>query len=941
MLDYEVKEETLLSFYNVSSLHPTMKDDIPQSAYFNIDNVDDLTKQQQFDILDNLVNLGTNNQEEGDLDVEDPLRGSNIVPLLLKKRLITSANDPEVNQYLISSKEFDPQQYLTNFHEDSSVEQLTSYLNHLQKSIQLQQHDVQGLVNSNYDNYLNCKQLIDKILINFKHEKNKTQRDQENSKIFLPNKKNIGHDALIAQLEHSVKNLNTTLSLMIRPIQENSQKEKKLSKLIDFVKANDFLFNLPKNLLINIGQKNHDAIIDDYLKYLDEKSRILNVKLATYDENLKSTTDEKQIKAILSEKMLIVAICNRLFQNVEKIVDEYRDRIYKQLHNLDYDVTAKDKSSKSKSKFISLVDRIYQIDPNKLENPIADFLSGQVSRIQDELEYQLTKFDDKFRMMQGKLTDYITSIDDSRQNGSHVRYIGEKYYQIETSIQNAANILTESEKDKLIISSFGSSDNLDLTIINETWLVLINFIAYLEDNFSRSLNGFVTNYNHYGVEFNVDPDGKIRESFDALVNRTIDILVLLFEDESKEATQIETVPSNFRQFLPYYTNSLSAINYLSSINEKANKLLNGLGEAVASVGNLNKSTETNKMIKSLRLCSSKINQRILDAICCVWINDCSQLYDLETWEISEVEIEGTRLHSDGAAYTKLMNIIESFHGFVLYTLHKLMFIKDFNSSEVRIIGNHPSKRTLVSVEIQFIRCLNKTLDSIMKKYNLDRKETNSETEVYKILTMNNFDKLSNSVYPALIQKFDRYFSKDLEKQNLQIFANIDNASKTIFEDIINKQKLKNSQKVISFFDSSRESKTLKVHGFIYDILMQFVKLIHVVKPITGTETFINIVNELQQGVLKSILDNVRANSNLDILDLINLKLDVNFFMEIFENSKTLKINESSFRVIEILLNTLEERLNEHGYVNSDKDKYEFEETFNRNLDISKNQFDCF
>lgn len=943
MLDYDVNEDTLLSFYNISTIRPTSKNDLHQSTTFNIDTVDNLTTEDQFQILDSIVNRKAKLDLDIEFaDVEDPLagRGSNIVPVLVERGLIKSTNDPEVNSYLISSKEFSSQQYLTSFHADSSIEQLTGYLRYLEKSIKSQQQDVQGLVNSNYENYINCKESIDKVLINFKQEKNKSQKDIAKSKVFLPSK-STSKDELSAELEDSVKNLNTTLALMIRPIQENSSREAKLSKLIEFIKANDFLFNLPKTLIANIGEKNHDIIIEDYSRYLHEKSRIINVKIPSYDEALQQATDEREIKAIRDEKLLIATVCNRLFQSVEKIVGEYRDRIYKHLHDLEHDVASKNKSASANSKFITLVDQIYQLDPNKLQNPIADFLSGQVTKIQDELEYQLTKFDDKFRMMQRKLTDYVVSIGDSRKNGSHVHYIADKYYHIETYIHSSANPLSEVEKDKIIVDSFSSSDNLDLSIINETWLVLLNFITYLEDNFGQSLARFVTNYNHYGVEFNVDPDGLIRQKFDALVNRTIDILILLFEDDSQGATPIENVPANFRQFLPHYTNSLSAIYYLSPIMNKVNHLLNGLGEAVGSVGNLSKSTESNKMVKSLRLCSSKINQRIIDAICCVWLNDCSQIYDLETWEISDIETGGPEHQNDGAACTKLMNILEYFHGFVLSTIHKLIFIKDFPSSEIRIIAQHPSKRTLVSIEIQFIRSLNTTLDSIMKKYNLDRRESNRESDVYKILTMNNFDDLSQSIFPALIRKFDRYFSKDLEKQNLQIFVTIDNASRVIFEDIINKQKLKNSQKVITFFEAHQVSNTLKVDGFIYDILMEFVKLIHVVKPITGNEIFVNMINELQQGVLKSILDNLRANSHLSILDLVNLKLDVNFFMEIFEYSKTLKINEASFRVIEILLNELEGRLTETGYVNNEQDKAEFERIFNENLQVSKNQFDCF
>ena len=49
--------------------------------------------------------------------------------------------------------------------------------------------------------------------------------------------------------------------------------------------------------------------------------------------------------------------------------------------------------------------------------------------------------------------------------------------------------------------------------------------------------------------------------------------------------------------------------------------------------------------------------------------------------------------------------------------------------------------------------------------------------------MNNFDKLSRIIYPELLLQFDKFFDKDLLKQNLKLFADIDKASLTIIDDI--------------------------------------------------------------------------------------------------------------------------------------------------------------
>lgn len=205
--------------------------------------------------------------------------------------------------------------------------------------------------------------------------------------------------------------------------------------------------------------------------------------------------------------------------------------------------------------------------------------------------------------------------------------------------------------------------------------------------------------------------------------------------------------------------------------------------------------------------------------------------------------------------------------------------------------------------------------------------------------MNNFDELSQKIYPQLIKRFDRLFDKNLLQQKLKLFVDIDKAGLTIFEDVLNKEKLWIRLKVNKFFNGVDGRKVLKIDGFIYEILIHFVKLINKVKPISGKDIFTSIINELQMFFLKNILDSLRETSGLDAIQLINLKLDVNFFMEVFEISKPLRFNDLTFKVLEITLNGIDEKLSQAG--GADYSKKEFNAILEQNLKDSKNQFDCF
>lgn len=951
MLDYDAADESLLSFYDLPTLHPTRLSDVElkqhPTQFYDLDEVAKMPLDEQFGILNEVVNrqyqpflVSRKPEDYTKDDVEDPLqgKGSNVVQTLLSRRAISSQNDPEINHYIITSQQFDASKFLTTVHNDSSIDDLTRYLGILDRLLKLQRGSVQRVIDNNFEQFVDIKKRIDTILVGFRQTKTKVGTERDATKVYMPLQGGVKDDLLSAQLEDLIKNLNTTLALMIRPIKENTDRELKLGQVIEFIRLNQFLFDLPQKLLNNIAQNRHDEVVDDYNEYILKRELFTRNHEQQYQaDRAEAEGDAAKLQQVEELNLLVLTVANKLFDNVDNIIHEYRKRIYRQLLALDHQVTlntygrAIDLEKNPNSKFISLVDKIYQLDPDKKSNPISQFLRAQVDGLHHELEHQLTKFDDKFKMMQAKLKSHIGSLLGLLRR-LYVRYIAEKYLTIETYFQTN---LVMADPEHTVTEVFEQLENLDLSVINETWLVLFNFIDYLDDIYRKNVAKFVTNYTHYGGTQNiedVDPEGQIRALFDQLITRTVDILLLIFDDED-QANLADQVPENYSQFMPYYLNSLLAMYYLLAILNKLSRFLTSLGKFVGSVGEVYKSAELNRLVKLMRNCAARANQRIVEALGTVWVNDCLQFYELEQWDVLTIPIEGEDPHFDGANYTKLMNIITYYHGFVLTKIGQLLFTKNDKGAEIRIVPLHPLKKTLVGVEIQFMRCLNITLDSIMKKYNNDRKDDNSA--VYKILTMNNFDVLLRLVYPILIRKFDTLFDKDLQQQNLPIFANIDRASLTIFDDVILKQKLVMNARISQHFNLGVEPRELKVDGFIYDILMEFVKLIHRIKPLTGTEIFISIVNELQQGVLKSVLDNMRAHPDMSAVTLANLKLDVNFFMEVFENSKTLKINETAFRIIEILLNSIQERLGD-AY-----DQQEWDDVLEENLRVSANQFDCF
>ena len=961
MINYDDSDPSLAVFYNLKTVNPQSLGDISlaQVDPIEIDDIKDLSTDQKFDLLNKLVQSNKpSDYEFQDIDSLDPLRGpgTNIIKELIDRQVFSNKNDPGMNQYLISSREFNSQKFLTTVHADSSIDDLISYLSFLENTIQGQQSQLKNVIDENFSKFVDCKNSIDDVLLTFKRLKTRAQQELDKSKAFNPSRqRNMSQDNrfLISDLEDAIKNLTLETSMLIRPIMENKTKETKINKLVDFINTNKFLVDLPSNLISNVSNQNYDQILEDYNHY----SRVRNNLIQEQESKLNALqNNESLLQSYQQETQLVNTFLSRIYREVDTIIEEYRKEIYNQLVSLDHDIIDGNKPQRlTNNRFLTLVDQIDRLnnhDKTKSTSPIYNFLKVQLVNAQHDFDYQFNKFSDKFQTMQRKLYDYTMSLHEHREGGSYVRYIADKYRNIE-DYYNASSIKPSvDEQEKIIFELFDSSENLDLSLINETWLVLFNFINYLQDVFLKNVSKFANNYSYY-VKNNKDTDvhGEIKDEYLSLLMYCSETLNTIFNISDDKINTIDSSPTNYTTFLPYYTNSLSTIFYISKISKRVNSIMTTIGQNVTTIGNLDKNPETNKLIKTLRSTSTSINFKIVEATCSVWINDCSQFYDLENWEINQ-ELFDPSPSEESASFTKLMNIIQFFSIYMLEKLAQLIFIKlpeEKNDDYVKIVSNYPSKKMLVSIEIQFIRTLGVLNDAIIKRYHVETQEeferNIKSNETYKVLTMNNFDRISRVIYPDLIAKLDHRFDKDIGKQNLKVFADIDKSSLTVLDDILSNEKALIDEILSKFFRKINDGnfkREIRIDNFIYEVLIHFVKLVYNIKPFTNKKIFINIISELQSYFLKTYLDDLREAKttvpDFNII-LINLKLDINFFIEIFESSKTVRLNDYTFNIAEIILQQIKDMESNYDQESIISSK-QFDRLLIKSLRDSESQFDC-
>lgn len=923
MLDFDASEESVCAFYGLELPYPDKLSEVWRGGTpLGVEDVAALLLEEQFDAL---LRLGTPEAEAGDAGHEDPLGLPRAVELLVARGAVLDRHDARLAALLVRSPAFLPHTYLTLVHHELSMAELVRALRYLEKNIEGLTLELRRAIDANYVEFAACKRAIDGVLAEFERTRTLAQQQRASAKVYTPGRTAGGGDSLVGDLDAGLKNLLTTTSLMIKPIVDRKLRQDKLTRLIAFVEAHRELVNLPSRLVACLREQQHDRFVELYHEYRRRRDA-----MPPADERLYNT------------------VLVRTFTEVDAIVEEYRKKTYQELLSTDHDADggARGTRDPSRARFVTLLDKLYELAPQRsaaAPNPIREFLVLQVDGLQQEFTHQYRKFEVKFAAMQRKLVAYLNSLSSFREGGSNVLYIGAKYAAVEEHVASDAGGAAGGAggaSDAAILEVFDASDSLDVSIISETWLVLHNFVVYLDEMLVDKMAKFVRNYAHYhggGTVAPVDADGAVRDQFVKLMVTVAARLVAVFDDRSKSSSTtrdlVELTPQLYDSFVPNHSNLLSAIHYLTHIQRRLNSVLTRVGKAVNAVS---RSNDTNAIIKSLRNSLTVINQRIVEAVCAVWVNDCSQFYDLEAWEVQPP--------GDGGSCTRIVGTMECYEKFVLTKVAQLVATKETNDDAipgepVRIVAAHVSKRVFVSIEIQFVRLLNVLVNLILKSYAIEKAKL--EHGIYKVLARNNFDELARHTFPALIAKFDRVFQNTLSQQNMRIYADIDKASLTILDDVLARERKLVDDIVVKHFSHTiyltGRAGVVEVDAFVYDALVHFVTLVRTVKPLTGADTFVTILNELQTYFLNVVLENMRAvpHDQHYMPMVANLRLSLNFFLEVFAQSPALQLNHHCVKLIDILFNEIDDA-GEPPYT-----EHEFDAILAANLKASEIEFNLF
>lgn len=559
-----------------------------------------------------------------------------------------------------------------------------------------------------------------------------------------------------------------------------------------------------------------------------------------YDNLIHDYNNAKQMKEDNNNRII-----SRIWEDVELIIDTYKKSLWKSL--------SKDENDDD---FLKSIKRLIELDA--IDNPILEWIDLKLKKFTALFNDTFGKYHEKILNVQLNILSSVDSPD---------------YWNFRTALGSHRPLI-------------------DSTIVIEMWLMTVKLIEKVKElvadftKFWGKVENFLSGaYQQRLVSNYIDPNSpflrfekyevadvknKGASFVDLLVNKMIrffsstqDSLKSL--NHSKN-TENDGAIDNFG-FLPPHTNSLSALKYLPKIYISSSEVLNSLGQLAI----------TDKTTQLLRDTSVMINERTVGAVCATWLNDCRSFHQLEDWEVLD------------SGETLIPTLIYDYQVHVIAGLGKLLFGKLPEAKVVQIV-KYPSKRILTGVQIQFLRSFDVLLESVLKKIIQENQDETVAKELkshHKLLTLSNIKKISTSVVPSVLEKYDQTFDVSLHTQNLELYSILEKMELTIFDAYINEQRKQLSRILLNGISNIQwsliSSPPSKVSSFIYESVYLLIVVYTSVSKVS--EKLINkVLQDLLEYVSVNLLKDLREVGDFSVEGLRQVSLDVEFLKKLIGQS---------------------------------------------------------
>lgn len=647
--------EHIRQYYNLTDEFGTEWTDVNTSSDIDIGSSGDTSK---YALLRQLVSAHSSAISDLPYDEPDPLGSTPSVVAVLRSRGIDVKDASKRNRYLISSTTFSPRLFLRDVHPDATYNNLVNSLNYLESRISERSEALRYLIEHDYDRFVQAKSSLDSV---FKNIQAASFNDPDSR---------LGFQRLKSLIDDS----NAKATILMKPIMDNKAKDERLRTALALVDGNKYLFNLPSLILTHIKNNDHDSLIRDYRRGKDMRS--------SESELLSSSED-------LTNKIEKQRVLERIWNEVEEIVDEYKKQTWKKLAE-----------TSAEQNYTAIITKLMELGVE--DNPITEWISSQTQLFENE-------FKETFSKLQSATANHRKNILTVPQNHAvPLLHVVKSMAEIIDATSGSgssgnSNNTTTINKDSILYDSPSVLEMwMAIRIIFQDVNGLISRFCifwrrvqeFMDGLPQRNLPSGWQNESRSHLTFSSDELEAIKQGSHNITELVSSNIRTFFTENASH--NIQDVPSKNEKtpsFLPPFSNALSAVKYLP-------KILYSIG---SGFNDLSISLQSPSTTSILRTVLTSVRERAVNAILYSWELDAQFFYYVEDW-VPNASDHSTRTPQYFYAYQS--NVISGIDDV-------LKLVSDGQMVDVDI--NPPLSPSLIKqIQSCFFDTVSATLDSIMK-----------------------------------------------------------------------------------------------------------------------------------------------------------------------------------------------------------------------------------
>lgn len=874
------EQERIRQYYNLTDEGSTEWTEPNTVSEIDLGTSNDTSK---YALLRQLASTHTSGISDVPQDEADPLGSTNSIVSVLQSRGIDVSDPSKRNRYLISSTTFSPRLFLRDVHPEATYDNLVNSLNFLESTISERSEALRYLIEHDSDRFVQAKSSLDSV---FKNIQAAAFNDPESE---------LGFHHLKSLIDDS----NAKATIMMKPVMDNRSKDERLNTALALVDGNKYLFNLPSLILTHIKNNDHDSLVRDYRRGKDMRSS---------EEEILSSSDD------LTTKIEKQRVLERIWNEVEKIVDEYKKQIWKKLAE-----------TSAEQNYLGIITK--QLELGVEDNPITEWISAQAGFFE-------TKFTEAFDKLESSTEHYRNNILLIPQNPAVLLLNAIKVMTdvIDSSSGSNTSSATASVNKETII--YDSPDVLEMWITIQIVFSEINDLIshfcvfwkkaqeFMEGIHQQNLPTGWQNESQSHLYFTNDEVEHIKKSSQRIINIVSVRTEKFFSDRAVIDDALKRdVPDHqpvaptdqiLFKFTPPFCNALSAVKYLTNI-----LFLVGTG-----LSNLSVAVQSPQTTTTLRAVLTTAREKAVDVITTAWEQDAVIFHLVEDWA-----------HIFERHSTRTPEYFYAYQSTVISGVENVL--KMANDQGQLIEGDiipPLSPALLKQIQSCFFNSVSTTLDSIMKMAlpsdkteskrrslaasmkksastpeQTEAKPPSKETEVPNLhellpdsmneekktlLILLSLEQIRDTKLPSLFKIMEKALRVNSREASAALKGSIDTMANTLFELYNRRKKTLLAEGLrhgilnpASPWNSKSTINPSAISSYIYECLLNFVVIHSRVSEISPGQVS-KVITVLYDHVVKTMLACYREVEQFDRYGLLQVIADIGLMRVTMERFQT-------------------------------------------------------